>query len=55
MHKRPTLCDYIVLLLCRLGWHDDRVIGADYGFSPGTGIERVECRRCGRVAVRRMR
>jgi len=55
MRKRPTLRDYIAHLLCRLGLHDDRVIGANYGFSPGTGTERVECRRCGRVAVRHPR
>ncbi len=42
-------------LLCRIGLHDDRVVSASFGFSPGTGTETVECRRCGRRAVRNPR
>tara|TARA_B100001971_G_scaffold204371_1_gene220433 strand:+ start:605 stop:859 length:255 start_codon:yes stop_codon:yes gene_type:complete len=39
-------------LLCRLGFHDDRVIDGTYGFGPGGNVQRVECKRCGRLETR---
>ncbi len=40
-------------LLCLIGSHDDRVIDATFGFGPDSGVTRVECRRCGRLGIRR--
>ncbi len=34
-------------LLCWLGFHDYRVIEKTFQFGSGSGIEKVECRRCG--------
>ena len=39
-------------LLCRLGLHDDRVIDGTYGFGPSGNVQRVECKRCGRLETR---
>ncbi len=33
-------------LLCRIGFHDYRVIERNFQFGAGSGIEKVECRRC---------
>ncbi len=40
-------------LLCILGLHDFRVLEVRFGFGQGNRIEKVECRRCGRVSTRR--
>jgi len=37
--------------LCMLGLHDDRIIDATFGFGPGGNVERVVCKRCGRLAT----
>ena len=39
-------------ILCWLGYHDDRVIDGIYGFGPGGSVQRVECKRCGRLDTR---
>ena len=40
-------------LLCNLGFHDFRVLEVRFGFGHGNRIEKVECRRCALVSVRR--
>jgi hypothetical protein len=40
-------------LLCHLGFHDFRVLEVKFGFGHGNRIEKVECRRCAVVSVRR--
>ena len=40
-------------LLCYLGVHDFRVLEVRFGFGHGNRIEKVECRRCALVSVRR--
>ena len=39
-------------LLCLLGLHDYEVVSRTFGFGGGGAVERVECRRCGRVTAR---
>ena len=39
-------------LLCRLGFHDFRVLEKTFQFGAGSGIEKVECTRCGVVVTR---
>ena len=39
--------DFIGRLLCRLGFHNFRVIEATLGFGDAGNVEKVECRRCG--------
>jgi len=39
-------------ILCWLGTHDDKVIDATFGFGAGGNVERVECKRCGRLETR---
>ncbi|MDQ3564807.1 MAG: hypothetical protein M3436_11910 [Pseudomonadota bacterium] len=34
-------------LLCFLGFHDFRVVEVSFAFGGSSGIEKVECRRCG--------
>ena len=34
-------------LLCFLGSHDFRVVEVSFAFGGSSGIEKVECRRCG--------
>jgi hypothetical protein len=40
-------------LLCKLGFHDFRVLEVRFGFGHGNRIEKVQCRRCALVSVRR--
>ncbi len=49
MSKLPLLLGY---LLCRLGFHDYRVLEVMFQFSSGSSIEKVECRRCGATITR---
>ncbi len=42
-------------LLCLLGFHDFRIIEATMNFGPTGAVEKVECRRCGHLAIRRQR
>ena len=51
----PPLPAWLGRLLCRVGWHDDELIDASFGFAPGEGVETVRCRRCRRVVTRRGR
>jgi len=53
MDRLQALWALCAKVLCRIGLHRDEVVSASFGFSPGTGTETVECRRCGRRAVRR--
>ena len=47
-----ALIDTLLRLLCRLGFHNFRVIEATYGFGDAGDIEKIECRRCGVLMVR---
>jgi len=38
-------------LLCLLGIHDFRILEVTYGFAPGSDVQRLECRRCGRITT----
>jgi hypothetical protein len=49
MLKLPPL---LARLLCWLGFHDFRVISKTFEFGAGGGIEKIECRRCGRLTTR---
>jgi hypothetical protein len=40
------------LLFCRLGFHDFRVIDVSFVFGASSAIEKVKCRRCGRIVTR---
>jgi len=46
------LPDVVQDLLCRLGFHNFRVIEITYGFGDAGDVEKVECRRCGVLMVR---
>ena len=51
-------CEMIDLfrwLFCFLGFHDFRVVEVTLGFGPSGAVEKVECRRCGRLTARRQR
>ncbi len=39
-------------LLCLLGIHDFRILEVTYGFAPGSNVQRLQCRRCGRTTTR---
>ncbi len=39
-------------LLCLLGIHDFRIVEVTYGFSPGSNVQRLQCRRCGQTTTR---
>ncbi len=58
-HGEPTakrrLADWLGRLLCLANFHDYQVVEVYFGFAPGEGVERVACRRCGRVTTRRAR
>ena len=43
---------WIGQLLCWIGIHDLRVIEVIAGFGVGGQVQRVECRRCGRIMTR---
>ena len=42
-------------LLCRIGWHDYRILEVTSGFGGGGSVEKRECRRCQFVSVRQGR
>ena len=46
------LPDVVQDILCRLGFHNFRVIEVTYGFGDAGDVEKVECRRCGVLMVR---
>jgi len=48
------LGEFVGWLLCWLGIHDFRVVDVSFGFGEGGSVERVECRRCGLVTVRKV-
>ena len=43
---------WIGRLLCRLGFHDYRLVEVVGGFDAGGQVQKVECRRCGNVTIR---
>ena len=47
-----TLRSIFGKLLCRLGFHEFRVLEKTFQFGAGSGIEKVECIRCGVVVTR---
>jgi len=49
MPKLPLL---LGRLLCRLSFHDYRVLEIMFQFSTGGSIEKVECQRCGATITR---
>ena len=48
-HKSPSKVGRV---LCRLGFHDYRVVEKIFQFGAGSGMEKVECRRCGQIVMR---
>jgi len=50
---RTALHEWIGHLLCRVGLHDFRLLEIVGGFGGGGTVQKVECRRCGRVRTRR--
>jgi len=49
------MMDLFRRLLCFLGFHDFRVVEAIMSFGASGAVEKVECRRCGRLTTRRQR
>ena len=49
----PKLAPFLGLLLCRLGFHNFRVLNKTFQFGEGAGIETVKCKRCGTTMTRR--
>jgi len=41
------------LLLCWLGIHRYKIISSTFGFGPGGTVERVQCKICGIINVRK--
>ena len=39
-------------LLCLLGIHDFRILEVTYGFTIGSNVQRLQCKRCGRITTR---
>jgi hypothetical protein len=46
------ISSFIGCLLCRLGFHNFRVVEVTLGFGNAGSVEKVECRRCGVVMSR---
>ncbi len=53
--RTPSLPGVIARLACLLGWHDFRLLEADFSFGAAGGVEKLECRRCGHRKTRRGR
>ncbi len=49
------MMDLFSRLLCFLDFHDYRVVEVTVGFGASGAVEKVECRRCDRLTVRRQR
>ena len=49
------MMNLVLRLLCQLGLHDFKVVEVTLGFGPTGAVEKVECRRCGRLVTRRQR
>lgn len=41
-------------LLCQFGLHDYKLIDATFGFGEGGSVGRDQCRRCGKIRMRRI-
>ena len=40
-------------ILCFFGAHDFQVVDVTFGFGPGGGVAKVQCRRCGLTTTRK--
>jgi hypothetical protein len=49
--EHPLMPTILGRLLCLLGIHDFRILEVTYGFAPGSDVQRLECRRCGRITT----
>jgi hypothetical protein len=47
----PLVPTILGRLLCLLGIHDFRILEVTYGFAPGSDVQRLQCRRCGRITT----
>jgi len=43
--KQVDIFRHIGRLLCRLGFHDFQIVGANFGFSNDDNVEKIQCRR----------
>ena len=50
--SRVRMPNWIGRLLCRLGFHDDRLIEVIVAFGASGQVRKVECRRCGYATTR---
>ncbi len=50
--SRDWMPSWIGRLLCRLGFHDDRLIEVIVAFGGSGQVRKVECRRCGYATTR---
>lgn len=50
-----TMKNIFCRLLCLMRFHAFHVVEVTLGFGPSGAVEKVECRRCGRVTTRRQR
>ncbi len=48
----PLVPTILGRLLCLLGIHNFRILEVTYGFTPGSNVQWVQCRRCGRTTTR---
>ncbi len=48
----PLVPKILGRLLCLLGIHKFRILEVTYGFGPGSNVQRLECRWCGRTTTR---
>jgi hypothetical protein len=44
-NKQLDISSIIGRLLCRLGFHDFQIVGANFGFSNDDNVEKIQCRR----------
>ncbi|MBT3766760.1 MAG: hypothetical protein HN578_05095 [Rhodospirillales bacterium] len=53
-YKQMDILTLINQLLCHLGLHDYQIIEATFGFGERGGVERDQCRCCGKVRTRQI-
>ena len=53
-YKQRDILTLINQLLCHLGLHDYQIIEATFGFGERGGVERDQCRCCGKVRTRQI-
>lgn len=52
--QQMDILAFLNWLLCRLGLHDYQLVEATFGFGDGGSVERDQCRRCGKIRLRRI-